>query len=109
MGYQLLERINSLKMAYLIKTYTKTQAKKHGLTVKPSKNKGKKIDVFKKGVKVASVGATGYKDYPTYIQLENKGKVPKGTAAKKRKAYKARHVYRKNRGTPAWYADKLLW
>ena len=96
-------------MPYKITQYTKNQAKKHGLTVKPSRVKGKKIDVFKKGVKVASVGATGYKDYPTYLALERAGKVSKGTAAKKRKAYKARHVHRKKRGTPAWYADKLLW
>lgn len=96
-------------MAYKISSYTKKQARKHGLSVKPSKNKGKKIDVFKKGEKVASVGAKGYKDYPTYLALERAGKVKKGTAAKKRKAYKARHVHRKKRGTPAWYADKLLW
>ena len=59
-------------MAYRIKDYTKKQAKKYGLTVKPSRNKGKKIDVFKKGVKVASVGATGYGDYPTFMELEKK-------------------------------------
>ena len=56
-------------MAYKIKTYTKNQAKKIGVTVKPSNTKGKKIDVFKKGIKVASVGAIGYKDYPTYLEL----------------------------------------
>mgnify|MGYP003642802906 CR=1 FL=1 len=46
---------------YKIKTYTKNQAKKIGVTVKISGLKGKKLDVFKKGVKVASVGAIGYK------------------------------------------------
>lgn len=96
-------------MSYSISQYTKDQAKKIGVTVKPSKNKGKKIDVFKKGEKVASVGALGYKDYPTYMKLEKKGKVEKGTAKKKRKAYKARHVHRKKKGTPAYYADQLLW
>jgi|TARA_R110000796_G_scaffold183811_4_gene300409 hypothetical protein len=96
-------------MAYRIKPHTKSQAKKIGVEVKPSKNKGKKIDVFKKGQKVASVGAIGYKDYPTYMALEKQGKVPKGTAKTKRKNYKKRHVYRKRIGTPAYYADKLLW
>jgi len=96
-------------MAYRIKKHTKIQAKKLGLTVKPSKNQGKKIDVFKAGEKVASVGAIGYNDYPTYLELERKGKVPKGTAATKRKAYKKRHVFRSRIGTPAYYADKLLW
>jgi hypothetical protein len=96
-------------MTYKIFTYTKNQAKTRGLTVKVSKNKGKKIDVFKNGQKVASVGAIGYNDYPTYLALEKDGKVPKGTASKKRKAYKKRHIYRNRLGTPAWYADKLLW
>jgi hypothetical protein len=94
---------------YRIKEYTKKQAKKLGVTVKPSKNKGKKIDVFKKGLKVASIGAKGYKDYPTYLELEKKGKIPKGTANHKRKNYKKRHIYRNRVGTPAYYADKLLW
>ena len=90
---------------YKIKKYTYAQAKKHGVTVKPSKTKGKKIDVFKGGKKVASVGATGYNDYPTWISKKGKE-----YANKRRKSYKARHSYnRKKRGTPGWYADKLLW
>lgn len=97
-------------MPYKIKAYTKKQAKKYGLTVKPSRVRGKKIDVFKKGKKVASVGATGYGDYPTYLELEKKGKKPKGYANKRRKLYKIRHNrFRNKRGTNSWYADKLLW
>ena len=97
-------------MPYLIKSYTKKQAKKYGLTVKPSRNKGKKIDVFKKGVKVASVGATGYNDYPTYMELEKKKKKPKGYAKERRRLYKIRHKKDRNKkGTNSWYADKLLW
>ena len=97
-------------MAYNIKTYTKNQAKKIGVTVKPSKVKGKKIDVFKKGEKVASVGAIGYKDYPTYMALERKGKVPKGTAKERRKLYKIRHKNdRSVKNSNGYYADKLLW
>jgi len=97
-------------MSYRISNYTKKQAKKLGVTVKPSRNKGKKIDVFKNGKKVASVGAIGYNDYPTYMSLEKKGKVEKGTANKKRKSYKARHEkHRNKKGTNSYYADKLLW
>lgn len=97
-------------MAYNIKAYTKNQAKKIGVTVKPSGSKGKKIDVFKKGVKVASVGAIGYKDYPTYMELEKKGKVPKGTATKRRKLYKIRHKKDRNiKNSNGFYADRLLW
>ena len=59
-------------MAYIITKYTKAQAKKIGVIVKLSGTKGKKIDVFKGGKKVASVGAIGYGDYPTF--LKSKGK-----------------------------------
>lgn len=97
-------------MSYRIKQYTKNQAKKLGVEVKPSKTKGKKIDVFKKGKKVASVGAIGYKDYPTYMQLEKQGKVAKGTAKERRRMYKIRHQNdRTVRGSNGFYADKLLW
>ena len=97
-------------MSYNIKPYSKAQAKKLGVEIKPSKTKGKKIDVFKKGIKIASVGAIGYKDYPTYMQLEKQGKVAKGTANKRRKMYKLRHNKdRKVRGSNGYYADKILW
>lgn len=98
-----------VKVGYRIKPHTKTQARKIGVQVKPSRVKGKKIDVIKDGKKIASVGATSYKDYPTYLELEKKGKVPKGTAKNKRNAYKARHIHRNKKWTPAWLADKLLW
>ena len=57
-------------MAYRITKYTRSQAAKQGLTVKLSKVKGKKIDVFKGGEKVASIGAIGYGDYPTFIRTK---------------------------------------
>tara|TARA_R110002012_G_scaffold277006_1_gene464141 strand:+ start:2638 stop:2931 length:294 start_codon:yes stop_codon:yes gene_type:complete len=97
-------------MAYRIKRYTQTQAKKLGVSVKPSKLKGKKIDVFKGDKKVASVGALGMNDYPTYMELERKGKVPKGTAKERRRLYKIRHRKdRTKRGSAGFFADKLLW
>lgn len=101
-------------MRYKITPYTFSQAKKLGVVVKPSKVNGKKLDVFKnvKGelVKVATVGALGYADYPTFQYLETRGRVPSGTAEKRRKAYKTRHQKdRTIRGSNGWYADKLLW
>ena len=97
-------------MAYRITRYTYDQARKLGVEVKHSTVSGKKIDVFKKGVKVASVGAIGYNDYPTFMRLEREGKVPKGTAVTRRKAYKQRHEKdRHKRGSAGYYADKLLW
>ena len=97
-------------MAYKITAYTKKRAKQLGVEVKPSRVKGKKIDVFKAGKKVASVGAIDYFDYPTYMELEKEGRVPKGTANKRRRLYKIRHKKDKDRkGTAGFYADKLLW
>jgi hypothetical protein len=90
---------------YRITNYTKQQAKKLGVVVKPSSVKGKKIDVFKNGKKVASVGAIGYGDYPTYMRTKGKK-----FAEERRKLYKSRHQSnRTKRGTNGWYADKLLW
>ena len=101
-------------MGYKITNYTRQQAKKLGVIVKPSTNPVKKIDVFKEVrgemKKVASVGAIGYNDYPTYMRLEKEGKVEKGTAKDRRKNYKIRHQNNRNKkGTNGWYADKLLW
>ena len=97
-------------MAYRIKRYTYQQAKKLDVEVKPSSVKGKNIDVFKNGDKVASVGALGMNDYPTYLEKERDGKVEKGTANRRRKAYKMRHEKdRHEKGTRGYYADKLLW
>jgi hypothetical protein len=97
-------------MPYTITTYTRQQAKRLGVTVKPSSRKGKKIAVFKNGKKVADVGAVGYCDFPCWKSRERSGEAPKGTADARRRAYKARHATdRKQRGTPGWYADKLLW
>jgi len=93
-------------MAYRIKKYSYARAKDLGVTIKPSSVEGKKIDVFNKdGKKVASIGALGYGDYPTF--WEQKGKE---YADEKRKLYKQRHAKdRVVRGTPGYYADKILW
>jgi hypothetical protein len=105
------------KMSYKITEYTRSKAKKEGVVVKPSENPLKKIDVFKNGVKVASVGAirnngVPYMDFPNWIK-----KIGEKDAKKKRKAYLARHAHdRKTRRnadqwvrTPSYYADVLLW
>lgn len=90
---------------YSITNYTKGKAKKLGVIVKPSTNPKKKIDVFKDKKKIASIGASGYSDYPTY--LKTKGKA---YADKRRIAYKARHQKnRSKRGSNGFYADQLLW
>ena len=97
-------------MSYRITNYTKQRAKALGVEVKPSRSKGKKIDVFKNGKKVASVGALGYADYPTYILLEKQGKIEKGVANSRRKLYKSRHQKDRHiKGSAGYYADQLLW
>ena len=93
-------------MAYTITKYTRDRAKKLGVVVKPSSVKGKKLDVFnKKGQKVASIGALGMGDYPTFMR--EKGKE---YADVRRRLYKQRHQKdRHKRGTAGYYADQLLW
>jgi len=92
-------------MSYKITDYTMQQAAKLGVTVKPSTNKKKKIDVFKNGEKVASVGAKGYSDYPTYMKTNGKE-----FAEERRRLYKIRHKKdRKEKGSQGFYADRLLW
>ena len=90
---------------YKIKSRQFKNAKKLGVSIKPSKSKNKKIDVFKNGKQIASIGGRGYKDYATYISergLEY--------ANKRRKLYKQRHEKdRKVKGSNGFYADKILW
>ena len=92
-------------MTYKITSYTYKQARKYGVSVVPSKNKTKKIDVIKNGRVIASVGANGMNDFPTYMK-----KYGEKYANTRRRLYKIRHNNdRKTRGTRGWWADKLLW
>ena len=90
---------------YTITNYTYTQAKKIGVTVKPSTNKTKKIDVYKKNKKIASVGANGMNDFPTYIKKRGMN-----YAKTRRRLYRMRHERdRHTKWSRGWLADKLLW
>ena len=92
-------------MAYTITQYSRSKAAKLGVTIKRSKNLTKKLDVFKRGKKIASIGATGYGDYPTFMRKEGKQ-----SANAHRKRYKMRHEKdRHRRGTPGFYASNILW
>ena len=93
---------------YHITNYTRRKAKEYGVTIKHSTNPKKKIDVFKNGEKIASVGAYGMNDYPTYLLLERQGKVPKGYANERRRLYRIRHKNDRGSGSGKW-ADVLLW
>jgi hypothetical protein len=96
---------NNTSSPYTITPYTKKQAQKLGLVVKPSNNKTKKIDVYKNGKRIASVGARGMNDYPTYMK-KNGLKFAKT----RRRLYKMRHERDRHvKGSRGWLADKLLW
>lgn len=92
-------------MVYKIKQYSYDQAAKLGVTIKPSTKKNKKIDVFKGGDKVASIGALGMKDYPTYV--DEKGL---DFAQNRRRLYRIRHANTLNKvGTSSWFSANLFW
>lgn len=76
----------------------KKNAAKIGLEVMPSKNKKKKLDVYKHGKKIASIGSKYYYDYTITKDKQ------------KQKAYLARFAKTRVKvGTPSYYAWKILW
>jgi len=91
---------------YKIKPYTYRRAKQLGVQVFPSVNPKYKIEVYdKNGFFITNIGASGYKDYPTYVEEEGLD-----YAKKRRELYKIRHDKdRHTKGTAGYYADKLLW
>tara|TARA_R110002072_G_scaffold104713_5_gene229351 strand:+ start:2747 stop:3064 length:318 start_codon:yes stop_codon:yes gene_type:complete len=83
------------------------------ITIEPSSNKNKKIDIFINGLKTNSIGAikdngVPYLDYPNYIKI-------KGLeyADKRRKLYYKRHSkeddVKDNKITNSWFSRWLLW
>ena len=61
-------------------------ARKIGVVVKPSTNPEKKIDVYRQSRKIASVGAAGMNDFPTYMLKKGKK-----YAYTRRRLYRIRH------------------
>jgi len=89
-------------MVYEIQPYSFKKAKDLGVEIKPSKKKGKKIDVFKRDKLVTSIGASSYSDFPTYLKNEGKS-----FAEERKRLYKIRHS--KNKGIAGKYASQILW
>lgn len=77
----------------------KERAKRLGVEVRYSTRKWKKLDVFdREGRKIASIGDTRYEDFLQHGDPE------------RRRRYKIRHQgNRHRRGSPGYYADKILW
>lgn len=83
----------------------KTNASKLGVEIRPSKTKGKKLDVFKGDDKVATIGDLKYQDYRSYIKRDGLA-----FANNRKRLYKIRHGSDMNKvGTPSFYANKILW
>jgi hypothetical protein len=72
--------------SYKITDYTRRKAQEIGVDVQPSTRRYKKLDVFKKGQKIASIGDVRYLDYPQY-----KERFGKDVADERRRLYHARH------------------
>ncbi len=91
---------------YQIKQYSRDRAQELNVKIKPSSNPAKNMQVFDKTDKfIASVGANGYSDYPTYLQQGDKA-----LADKTKQFYKARHKKDRNVvGSAGYYADQILW
>ena len=90
---------------YKITTRQKANASKLGVVIIPSTVKGKKIDVYKNDLKIASIGDINYHDYDSYIRTKGLA-----YANERRRLYKIRHQNDRNKkGTPGFYADKILW
>ena len=53
---------------YQITPYSYKRAKELGVEIRPSTVKGKKLDVYENGRKIASIGDAKYGDFPTYLK-----------------------------------------
>lgn len=96
--------MNASKNKYRISSYTRQKARQLHVEIRPSTRKGKKIDVYKNGKKVASVGAIGYNDFTTY------SKKSKSVAQERRRLYHIRHKKDSvKKGSAGYYASRLLW
>ena len=90
---------------YHITSYSKKKAKELNVQIRPSINPKKKLDVYKDNNKIASIGAIGYNDYPTYI-IKNGLKY----ANERRKLYKQRHEKdRLVKNSNGFFSDNILW
>lgn len=80
---------------YNITQYSYNKAKELGVQIKPSSRKNKKIDVFKDGKFLVSIGDIRYSDFATTKDKE------------RQRLYKIRH--KNNKGLAGRYASAILW
>tara|TARA_R110002073_G_scaffold244696_2_gene406716 strand:- start:327 stop:716 length:390 start_codon:yes stop_codon:yes gene_type:complete len=122
------ERLRDFK-DYTIKQRQKSNAARLGVSIRPSENKNKKLDVIKDGEVIASIGGryydgVWYKDYASLLEdptdrygnelnpkqrrdmylkrHAHEAKYTKGTKANRRKGMKR---FR----SPSYWSDVILW
>lgn len=105
-GESNLPKFQGKGLRYEIKPYSFERAEELGVKIHPSFDPKKKIDVFDYNNQfIFSIGARGYKDYPTY--LEERGEK---YANERRRLYKIRHEKNRHKlGSPSYYSDNILW
>lgn len=86
---------------YKIKPYQIHQANRLGVEIKPSIRNFSKIDVFKDGQYITSIGDIRYGDYATYLEQDQE------LAERRRELYWNRH--KKDKGVKGFYAKHILW
>jgi hypothetical protein len=91
-------------MVYKITNYSYKKAEENDLNIIPSTKKYKKIDVYKNGEYMASIGDIRYKDFPTYILNDGKK-----YADERRKLHCKRHNLKSSKYSPDSLAKLILW
>ena len=95
---------------YRITERTRQKARELGLEVKPSRKKGFKMDVFRNGFLISTVGKVDELDYATALEMEAEGKLRKGTADRWREIYTLKNMCQELLfGTILYYEYNLLW
>jgi hypothetical protein len=99
---------------YQITDLQYSNARRLGVTIKPSSSKRKKIDVYKGDTKVGSIGGVKldgsyYGDFSMYLRTTTNE-----IANARRAAYLARHASEPKKTangsyTNSFYADRILW
>jgi hypothetical protein len=86
---------------YEISSKSYKVAKQYGLQIEPSVRKNKKIDVYKDGRYIASIGDSRFKDFHLYLKENGKA-----YANERARLYYGRH---KNASLREQLAKLLLW
>ena len=97
--------IGKVSSKYKITDRQKQNARLLNVTIKSSTRSGKKIDVYKNGQYVCSIGDINDLDYDSHLK-----KSGKAYAEGRRKAYRSRHAKDiKVLHSAGYYASKILW